>query len=164
MNMWLIGILIVVGALILGPIMMLKPNAAQRGREALRTRALKMGLRVSLTSLPRQATAVADPDIISMYCLPLAKTGIEEEWLLLRTTYAHGAHFMDHWQWHGVNRASAAEQASLQHVLPQLPDSVAAVGDGPKGLCLYWTEEGGIDQLEQLLPLMQQLRDARVPA
>jgi hypothetical protein len=164
MNLWVIFLLVAVVAMVLGPIMMLQPHAGQRAQEHLRRRAMELGLRVRIMSLPRQATDTETPAATAVYCLPdqQSEDAISRaEWLLLRTAYVHAAHFMDDWQWHGAGRTSAEEEAVLRQIVPSLPLSVSAVGGGPQGVCFYWSERGGEDVLNRLLPLLQRLRDVR---
>ena len=61
MNLCIIIVVIAVVAMVLGPIMMLQPNAAQRSQEQLRRRAMELGLRVRIISLPRQNTDIETP-------------------------------------------------------------------------------------------------------
>ena len=164
MNLWIIIVVIAVVAMVLGPIMMLQPNAAQRSQEQLRRRAMELGLRVRIISLPRQNTDTETPSAMPVYSLPdeaPSEDDIRPEWLLMRTPYAHEAHFMDTWQWHANGRASAHEQMVLEAILPQLPASVRAVEASIQGHGFYWSEGGGISRLETLLPLLQQLQAAR---
>ncbi len=164
MNLWVIIVVIAVVAMVLGPIMMLQPNAAQRGQEQLRRRAMELGLRVRIISLPRQNTDMDTPSAMPVYSLPDEAPSEEEirpEWLLMRTPYAHEAHFMGNWQWHANGRASPKEQVALGAILPQLPASVRAVEGNVQGHGFYWSESGGISRLETLLPLLQQLQAAR---
>ncbi len=56
MNITLIIILVLIFGLILGPIMMLRPNPAQRRVEFLRSSARKKGIHFSLRKVPQQAS------------------------------------------------------------------------------------------------------------
>lgn len=161
MNLWLIVIVIAVVAMVLGPIMMLQPNATQRQQEQLRTRAMELGLRVRISSLPKQNVDTETPAATPVYYLPVeAEKGKKGRsgWLLIRMPYTHEAHFQGDWQWHGHGRASAAETAVLKEVLKLLPPSVSAVEAGIQGYGFYWSEAGGIKRLEALLPLLQRLQ------
>lgn len=163
MNPWLIVLVIAVVAMILGPIMMLQPNAAQRSQEQLRRRAMELGLRVRIMSLPRQATDTETPAATPVYYLPAEPSEGSQavEWLLIKASYDHAAHFLDRWQWHGRGRASAQETEVLTHILKALPPSVSAVEATLQGYGFYWSEVGGVTRLETLLPLLQQLQGVR---
>jgi len=160
MNYWLVLLGIAVTAMVIGPVMMLQPTSTQQAQEVLRRRAIELGLRISIVSIPKQAADADTPDAIPMYCLPwLRRNTTVQEWLLLRTSFSHGGHFLGTWQWHQRRQASTAEQAWLCDLLPKLPDSVRAVGVNSGGCCFYWNERGGIARLEQLVPLLEALRD-----
>lgn len=163
MNLWMVVLAIAIIAMVVGPIMMLQPSSAQRAEEILRARARELGFRVRIISLPRQATDTDTPSATPMYCLPHAQPDPNaREWLLLRTSYSHVAHFMENWQWYGTSQATAAEQQLLQQLLSRFPASVSAVGAGPQGYCCYWSERGGIETLEQLKSVLQTLHSARM--
>lgn len=160
MNYWLILLGLAVVAMVIGPIMMLQPTSKQQAQEVLRRRAIELGLRISIVTMPKQAADSDTPDAIPMYCLPwLQRNTRVQEWLLLRTSFSHEGHFLENWQWHERRQASIAEQARLHRSLPKLPGSIRAVGANSHGYCFYWTERGGIAQLEQLVPFLEALRD-----
>ncbi|MGM8225648.1 hypothetical protein ACSV5M_03630 [Cellvibrio sp. ARAG 10.3] len=164
MNLWIILIVIGVVAMVLGPIMMLQPNATQRSQEHLRRKAMEMGMRIRVVSLPQQKTDTEAPSAMPVYSLPdetPSKTQARPEWLLVRTPYAHEAHYMGSWQWYGNGRAAPAELGKLEKILPQLPASVHAVEAGVQGYGFYWSEAGGIARLETLFQLLQQLQLVR---
>lgn len=163
MNLWIIVIIVAVVAMVLGPIMMLQPNATQRKQEELRRRAMELGLRVKIVSLPKLNTDAETPAALPVYYLPdeasgkrMPRTG----WLLIRMPYAHEAHFNGTWQWHGDGRASAAELAALNEIVAVLPPSVRAVEANVEGYGFYWSESGGVNRLETLVPLLHQLQAA----
>lgn len=154
-NLGLIFLLIGIVAMVVGPIMMLQPSAAQRRQENLRARAAHLGLRVKIVSLPQQATQSEQPAAIPVYCLPHEPPGQSySPWLLLRGTFAHEAHFFEAWQWHGTTKAAPLEQEWLRKNLASLPGSVAALECGQQGICVYWTEAGGEKVLEGISALL----------
>jgi hypothetical protein len=161
-NLFFILLLIGVVAMVVGPIMMLQPTSLQRRQEQLRARAMALGLRVKITSLPKQATDMELPEAIPMYYLPYPQEPegqesqrLDETWLLLRGAYEHETNFLGRWMWHGAARAGFTEATRLQHLLPSLPGSVLAIGKSPEGISLYWTEAGGLPTLEQLADLLK---------
>lgn len=156
MNLGLVLLLVGIVAMVVGPIMMLQPNSGQRRQETLRSRATQLGLRVKIVSLPKQATDRDLPAAIPLYCLPHDMQGADLlPWLLLRSAYAHEANFFEQWLWHGKPNASVAEQQWLRQHLASLPRSVAAIGSGPEGICVYWAEAGGEPVLEGLAKLLR---------
>lgn len=154
-NLGLILLVIGIIAMVVGPIMMLQPNAGQRHQEVLRNRATELGLTVKIVSLPKQATDSELPAAIPMYCLPHEVPAVNlSSWLLLRGAYVHESHFFEQWVWHGQAKASATEQEWLRKHLASLPRSVAAIGCNPGGVCFYWAEAGGEPVLEGLAELL----------
>jgi hypothetical protein len=165
-NLFFVLLLIGVVAMVVGPIMMLQPTSLQRRQEQLRSRAMELGLRVKITSLPKQATDIELPEAIPMYYLPFQQESEEQEsqrlgemWLLLRGAYEHETNFLGHWMWHGAGRAGFTEASRLQYLLPRLPGSMLAIGKSPEGISIYWTEAGGLPTLEQLASLLKEFAE-----
>jgi len=150
MNWWVIALILGSVALIVGPIMMMQPNSAQRYQEALRSRAYQAGLRVRVQTLPQQSTDLEAPLPMPVYYLPRGPEWEAGDWLLLRAAYAHEAHFHDDWVWQGTGRPDARELQWLDKGLPQLPPSVKALGGSAMGVGCYWTERGGEEALSQI--------------
>jgi hypothetical protein len=160
MNIGLIVLGVVTVSLVVGPMMMLRPNLAQQGRERLRSLALARGVHISRRNLPQQADQIEKPEPISVYFCAPSKTQYAQNWLLLRTHYQHDLHVLGWWSWQTQEQASGVELALLQQYLPLLPDSIRAVGGGDQGAAVYWTEVGGEGVLEQVIQLLEQLNMA----
>ena len=155
----LIILLIIAIALVLGPITMLRPNAAQKRLESLRIRARSKGVHFTMRNLPQQADASEPPPAIPVYFCAPKGLQVRDAWLLLRTNYSHEIHVAGYWQWHGEARPTQAELELLQGFLPKLPASVKAVGGG-QGAAVYWDETGGDVALDVILELLEKLTDA----
>lgn len=153
-------ILVVIIGLILGPIMMLRPNPAQKRREHWRTLARARGAHFSMRKLPRQADEMEAPEPLPVYFYAPKNSGVGENWLLLRTNYQHEVHLFGWWAWQSEVRPSAAELAVLESQLPLLPASVKALGSGRQGASIYWTETGSELDLIKVLDALEKLRDA----
>lgn len=166
MSFWEIVILVWVMAMVIRPLMLLRPNKQERQKAALRQRATAQGMRVTLDALPRQRTDQEAPKPLPVYRQPAGKGGgPRQSWLLMRAAYEHEVHFLGGWAWQGSTRASAAEQACLRAQLPQLPPAVRAVGGNVHGWCVYWTERGGEATFCEIETLLKALRDCnRLPA
>jgi len=158
MSIGLIIILIIAVALVLGPVMMLRPNPAQKNKEDLRTRARTRGVHFSMRNLPRQPDEQEQPAAIPVYFLPPTKTQTSTSWMLVRTNYQHDINFLGWWAWQGQPRAIGAEIDVLTAQLPVLPQSVRAVSAGGGGVCVYWEEKGGEPVLQQILQLIDSLK------
>lgn len=158
---WFAVIMLVVIALVVGPIMMMRPDPVQKNKENMRAIAFKKGIRFSVKNLPQQLTETEKPEPTSVYYFPPDKHDQDEDWLLLRTSYQHDIHFLGSWAWQGDVRATNAEQDVLKKYLPSLPDTVRAVSVGRQGVCVYWYEKGGEVVLEQIIALLENLKQLR---
>ena len=156
----LLGVLVMV----LGPVMLLQPSTRDRRLNELRGGAQERGVKVTMQTLPSQATDLGDPDLVPVYRLPAAKGGgPTRSWMLVRGVYQHEAHFLGDWVWQGRERASAEEQDCLTALLPGLPKSVRAVAGDAAGWSIYWMELGGDDALQTVLDGLVKLRDCKRP-
>ena len=155
--MWFIVIMIVVVALVVGPMMMMRPSPAQKNKENLRATAFAKGIRISVKNLPQLTTDIEKPAPVPVYFFAPTDHHLDDDWFLLRTSYAHDLHFLQWWEWQGDLRPTTAEQAALEAYLPSLPDSVRAVSMGSKGVCVYWQEQGGDPVLQQIIKLLEVL-------
>jgi len=160
MNIGLIIIIVIALALILGPVMMLRPNAAQKYKEGLRRLARAEGVHYSIRNIPRQADEQEQPAGVPVYFFPPLKTQTSPGWMLVRTHYEHDLHFLGWWNWQGEERPTDAELEVLREHLPTLPESVRAVSSAGQGVTVYWEEQGGEPVLQQVLSLLKSLRVA----
>lgn len=155
-NLVLVLVSVAVVAMVVGPVMMMQPSAAQRRQEALRLHAIQRGLRVKIVSLPQQRTDREEPTAIPMFCLPHSQgQQCVSEWLLLRGAYAHEAHFWEEWLWFKEPKITPKECGWLREKLPFLPKSVAAVGCDLGGVSVYWSEAGGESVLDGLADMLR---------
>lgn len=159
---WFIGIMIVVIALIVGPVMMLRPTPEQKNREALRAIAAAKGIRFTIKKLPQQATEMESPAPTSVYFFAPVNHQESDDWLLLRATYSHEILYLRGWEWQGDVRPPAAEQEVLKKYLPLMSDDVRAVSAGSQGICVYWHEKGGEAALAPVIGLLEALRQLQV--
>ncbi len=146
--MWLpIVICLAALAMIMGPIMMMQPTAAQRRQAGLRQQAESRGLRVHMRPLSKKSAAPPVP----LYCLPWAsKDGSRQAWFLVRQAYSHGIHAHGVWDWQ-QKPAGRVDMARLGPLLDRLPEQVQAVASDSLGLCCYWNERGGEAVLQAII-------------
>lgn len=157
MNFWVIVTLLGVVAMLVGPSMMLQLHAGERRQGRLRALARDLGLRVSMGALPRRSTDMATPPQLAIYCLPRKNLKGASAWMLVRTAYAHEQHFLQHWDWANSGRPGAAELQRMEHLVPDLPASVAGLSAGQGGLCCYWNERGDDQTLLSLKEMLEKL-------
>lgn len=157
--MW-IPILITVLALcmVVGPVMMMQPNTAQKRLMQRRDLAMRLGMRVHLVPVPAGVKASEGTSQLAMYCRPWRSAERSRiQWQLSRRGYAHGMHFCEHWDWEGAPDQSGDAASLTAARLARLPESVLAIGAGPQGLCCYWEERGGDERVEAIAAWLAEL-------
>ena len=162
MSFGLIIMLIVAASLVVGPIMMMRPNPVQKKKENMRMLARQQGVHYSIRNLPQQADELEKPQPIPVYFLPPTETASPSNWMLLRTRYEHDIHFLGWWAWRNEARPTNAEQTVLREYLPILPESIRALSAGAEGITVYWEEQGGELVLRQILQLLKSLQAAAI--
>jgi hypothetical protein len=146
--MWIILIVVLVLAMMVGPVLMLQPSPRSRLQAALREKAAQMGLGVQLS--PNHP--FSQPEGLVFYChswpsyLPRARIHC---WLLVHRSYAHEIHYADHWDFQGEGPPEAT-LAHLKTLLTTIPDGVFGVEANPAGLGVHWNEQGGEKRLEAI--------------
>lgn len=158
MSIGLIIVVIVAVALVVGPVMMMRPNPAQKNKENLRSLARVRGVHFSMRNIPQQADEQEKPASVPVYFFPPEKSQLSPSWMLVRTNYEHEINLLGWWAWQGEPRATNAELAILEAQLQALPESVKAVSSGSGGICVYWGEKGGEPVLQQVFGLLESLR------
>jgi hypothetical protein len=156
--MWLAIIMLLSMALVVGPMMMLRPDPSQKNKERMRAIAYAKGIRFSIKKLPQQASELEPPAPIAVYFFAPSNRCGDTDWLLIRSSYEHDIHFLGTWEWQKQWRATPEEQRILAEYLPQLPESVRAVSSGSQGVCVYWPEKGGDVVLELVIALLEELK------
>lgn len=139
--MWVTVVaIIMVVALVVGPIMMLQPNAHQTRLARLRSLALKNGLQVHLAQNP----ASGDPRQIAVYSFRLPPQNIGRitlrPWCLSRQNLEHELNFFADWDWVGAGRPKREQRQDLRNWLLELPAPIRAVEVEEQMVSVYWTE------------------------
>lgn len=161
MNIWFFIIVIIAFAMVIGPISMLRPNPAQRRKEALRLHASKLGLRFSMRQLPLLKTDMDQSPAMPVYYLPPKdKSRAVPEWILVRTSYEHEGNFYREWDWQSSVRPDANVCDLLKRYLPELPTSVPAISQGNLGTCVFWSEKEGVETLDLLIKMLNDIHQA----
>lgn len=146
MSWFVVLLLFLVFAMMVGPILLMQPSPRDRKIAALRAKAGTLELKVTLQSLESGLTPVYERPWPSTE--KSKRKGVE--WMLERQTYSHGIHFADWWQWLGQGRPPVAVLPLLEERMAKLPGSVSLVEASPLGLRCYWSEKGGEPVLQQL--------------
>ncbi|BCD98415.1 hypothetical protein [Marinagarivorans cellulosilyticus] len=141
--MWPIIIVLLVLAMLIGPVMLMQPSKAQKRLAALRQQATTLGLKVG-------ASNVKAPDGAPCwaYWLPVTEQNALEPVLLERKNYEHGLHIAKYWF---VKQGSGTKlPAPVASVLLELPSSVHMLELNEHAIGVHWTEHGGSETLEQI--------------
>ena len=148
--MWLpILICLAAVALLLGPIMLMQPSAAQRREAGLRQRAIENGLRVHLQVPPEGTQSPLKNKALPMYCLPWTEQAdTRHTWGLVKKPYAHELHWAGKWDW--AIRSENRNVERVMVVLESAPEKVLALVSGPQGLCAFWSELGSPDDVDEI--------------
>ncbi len=80
--------------------------------------------------------------------------------MLVRTQYPHDIHFLGWWAWQTNERPAEALLSILTSHLPGLSSLVFAVSISEQGVCIYWSEKGGEEELEKIIALLDELKNA----
>lgn len=153
MNTLSIVIVVLVVAMLVGPIMMLQPSRYQRRVAELRQRAAGLGLQVHISKYGDEQVAA--------YQLPWHPSRRKRgSWQLSRSTYEHGLHIAGVWQWLTQQRPPKQLEKVLAEQLPELPESVVGVEGNGRGVVVLWRERGGEQQLQRLVEWMQKIVSA----
>ncbi|MBX2857235.1 MAG: hypothetical protein KTR17_01115 [Cellvibrionaceae bacterium] len=143
------GIFVVLAvAMIVGPLMMLRPSPRQTQLIKLRRLAVDKGLRVQMLDRPvaggESLSTQSKPEMVAAYCMQLQMASdsplSDWRWMLVRTAFAHDIHLGGVWDWSEKQQAPAIDQQSLLVFLQSLPESVLAVRQDGEGIAVLWSE------------------------
>ncbi len=152
-------IIVLVFAMMLGPLLLLKPNRHQQQLAALRLEAAQRGLRVELQKILGRTVAAYE---LRWPRDERQKFG-GEEWALEKQTYTHEIHMAGVWQWRGQHRAPANLVPLLEESLQALPSTVVAIEATRLGLRAYWTEAGGRAEYARVLAWLERYAQIMSP-
>lgn len=159
--MWAAIIICLAIAMMLGPVMMMRPSASQTRLAALRTQANALGYRVRIAEDPRAGRDAQ----IAVYSLPWNKDDKNRpEWKLVKQNISHELHFLNYWDWQGAGRPHVDIQEALKHFLNGVDMKLVAIGASRSGVDAYWEEKLSGEEsqvaLERLRSLLQKIVDA----
>lgn len=155
----LVGLLFVglAVAMIVGPIMMMRPTGRQQQLSRLRTEALSLGLSASLQKLPKGLPVHKYPGEVAVY----QKRWQQRRFMgadvtLLRLEFSHGLHFCGHWAWQEDVTNTPLLNEELQQLLDTVDASVIAVTINHIGLGVHWLEKAiATKQLVELIDVVE---------
>jgi len=143
-------------AMVVGPIMMMKPSGRQLQLTRLRQQAMHLGLSASIQSLPKGLKANRYPAQVAVYSRAFqGQKYLAEEALLLRLDFNHGMHFCANWDWHKGKSLDLPLDPKLRDALNSVDDSVIAIQINRLGVGIMWLEKS--IQVSEVLALTELL-------
>ncbi len=136
--MWLTVIaVIMVAAMLIGPVMLMQPTAQQRRLARIRNKAAKRGIHVRLGRNP----ASGEPRELAVYSLiETEQRSTFKPWCLARQSLEHEINFFEEWDWVAGDHAPGKIHQQILKWLPKLPPPIRAVRVSDQSVSLYWTE------------------------
>lgn len=156
MASWLpLLVILLAVALVIGPVMWLKPSSRDRRLASLRQAAASAGFRVQMQKLPASQGSGTAAMYLAGWRNPRK---LDTGWGLEVQRMSHEMHFEDVWDWRNGRRAPEAAESPLRDLLGQLPaDSVAVLAtDG--GLGVQWKETSGDPGFRAIQHALTELR------
>lgn len=151
-------IVLLVAAMVIGPVAMLRPSAGQKKREQQRQYVVAKGLGVTLRALPKLATDMEEAGLLPTYTLQI-KGG--ETWTLRRASFAHESHLAEYWQFVGSGRPSAAVEVFLKVQLPLLSPRIQAISSAAGELAFTWYASSQNSDVDVIADFLRQLAAAQ---
>ena len=147
--MWIaIAMAVLAGALVLGPVMMVRPSGTQARLAKIRTTASQMGLQVSM--VPKKELGLLDDKGKRGACYSLLfkqklppQPASARHWQLLKRPYEHAIHFKQQWDWGGSGRAPEVLLPEITALIDQLPEGVTGLTFSEAQVSCIWDERCG---------------------
>ncbi|MCW8128518.1 hypothetical protein [Microbulbifer halophilus] len=156
MSGWLpLFIILFAVALVVGPVMWLKPSTRDRRLAALRGDAAKAGLTVQMMPLP---AALGEGTAAVYICRWEDRRRLQTGWVLERQRVEHEMHFAGYWDWRNGRVAPRAVWGSLRKMLSELPADACAIIATGNGIGVQWRETSGAAGAEKLQSLLSEFR------
>lgn len=151
-------IIILVLALVLGPVFWIMPSPSQRRQQQFRSQALQQGLQLKVADLPqsrRSAVRQETPQQGMLYRLPwLDRQFSRQSWL--QAGEIRCLRLQQGLEWQG--QVPAAVQSVVEACLSQLPPSVKALALAADGVGCYWKEQGDVENVRRIAENLAEIR------
>jgi len=134
-------------ALVLGPVMWLKPSQRDSRLADLRSRAARGGITVQIQALP---PALGEGTAAVYYNRWGDRKRLKIGWTLQRQRVEHELNFAGSWDWSKGRAAPKSAWKYLRKLLDAVPSGCCAIIATDIGLGLQWSENGGDKAFEQL--------------
>jgi len=151
-------LIIVIVALIISPLVWLKPSLRQQQLEQLRREARHGGLRVRLSTRPDVREGEKAHFDCACYCLPWDElngrpSGRMGAWTLVRDTRRGITSGWDDWRWL-AQPAPEEAGAAIEEITRSLPKEALGLVAALDGLEFYWTEKPVQQSNEEVVALL----------
>lgn len=124
-------------AMIVGPIMMMRPSPSQARLAKLRSAAEKKGLHIRLDKNPY----ANNKSTLAVYSFPVKlQASLASGCSLFRKPYVHEIHFCRDWDWYKKGELNQAQMSALQQLVGSLDKSIEGLECNPRSLGFYWSE------------------------
>jgi len=156
--MWQVVIIVIVIAMMVGPICMMRPSGRDAREAKQRDKARELGLSVYLSKLPSESS-IQHAKTYAIYSLAWPEKKLKNndnvlKWTLEQKKYEHAIHFHGRWDWFGDRKAPEENYASLRDFLNDMPLGVAALASTQSGLGVYWDESLSEETPEQAVNII----------
>lgn len=161
MSGWLpLLIIIFAVALVVGPVMWLKPSEHDRRLAALRQNAATAGMTVQMKTLPEALGAGTAAVYFRRWN---DQRRLQVGWTLELQRVEHEMHFAGRWDWRNGRAAPEGAREPLRQMLSQLPDDACAIIATESALGVQWRENRGQkglvalqSALEEFAPIIEE--------
>lgn len=140
-------------ALVIGPVLWMKPSQGQARQARIRLKARALGLDVRLTELPQTHRAAVRREDVRQGVVYRSVVYDPRTVIALNHRLIRDA---DQWEAEG-DKLPPALQGVLDQVSANLPASVVAIELGPQGPGVYWREVGDEPEVEQIAAQLKTL-------
>ncbi len=149
-------------AMLMGPIMFMRPTKSQARLARIRAHAQNLGCRVRMGQNPFASEKFPIAVYYLLWDEKYAKKMAGVELILFRKPYAHDIHFSDDWDWFKKSFLSPQIFQALKAMLQSFDDSIVGVEVNKLGASIYWLEKT-IDKSDEktVEDIVQKLKNLR---
>lgn len=143
MSAMAVVIIVLVFAMILGPVFLMRPSPRQKRLSRWRQTAIENGFSVTMRKV--------DEDSLAEYRYLWAGKAKRSHWRLIKKSYVHDIHFLGYWQWDSQGRPTQSMLNTLSQSLSTLPEGVKLIEGSEVGLSCCWDERGTEEDFKALM-------------
>ncbi|MCK7597328.1 hypothetical protein M0G74_08595 [Microbulbifer sp. CAU 1566] len=150
-----IVVIILAVALVIGPVMWLKPSSRDRKLAELRQGAASAGLKVQMQPLPASQGQGNAAVYFSQWRNPRR---LQTGWGLELQRMSHEMHFDGLWDWRKGRQPPEAAMSPLKELVSLLPSDATAIFANDSGLGVQWRERSGDSGFKAIQEALASLR------